>query len=75
MNFSVTDEIFENGSFLGADALADIWIYYPVAEGILPPAHFSGIEKNIVVHIPEDSNYDSDYYWSELGLNFKKDID
>jgi hypothetical protein len=68
-------KIFETGAFDGADKLEDLWIYYPTAEGILPPAHFSGIEKNIVVHIPEDSNYASDYYWSERGLNFEKDIE
>lgn len=67
--------IFETGAFNKANKLSDIWIYYPIAENILPPVHFSGIEKNLTVHIPEDSNYASDYYWSERGLKFKKDIE
>lgn len=65
---------FENGSFNDTPNLVDLYMYYEVAENILPPAYFSGVGTGFKVHVPKDSNYTTDYYWSERGLTFVQDI-
>ena len=64
---------FETSAFTGADTLRDLWIYYPDADGIMPPADFLGTHADFRVHVPSGSSYDSQYFWSERGLTFVKD--
>ena len=64
---------FESSSFAGASHVSELWIYYPTAEDILPPPDFVGVSGDFVVHVPEGSSYDFDYYWSERNLTFVKD--
>lgn len=67
--------VIKNGAFRGAGALTDLWIYYPKEEDILPPNDFAGVSSDFVVHVPEDSYYESGYYWSERGLVFERIIE
>ena len=63
----------QDGAFSGAHTLSELWIYYPNEAGILPPADFVGVASDFTVHIPDDSNYASGYYWGERGLVFVYD--
>jgi len=66
--------VIKSGAFLGAGKLTDMWIYYPKEEDILPPSDFKGVSSDFVVHIPDESYYESGYYWGERGLTFERDI-
>ena len=61
------------GCFDGASRLSALVIRYMNAEDILPPPSFSGVAKDFKVHVPEESSYDLDYYWSDRDLIFVKD--
>lgn len=63
----------QDGAFSGAHTLRELWIYYLNEAGILPPADFVGVASDFTVHIPDDSNYPSGYYWGERGLVFVYD--
>lgn len=65
-------KIFKNGSFRGASSLGRLVIYHSEAQDILPPESFSGVKAGFTVFIPEGSNYEFDYYWSERGLAFER---
>ncbi len=60
-----------DGAFSGAASLAELWIYYPDEEKILPPSDFSGVGDGFAVYIPENSTYATGYYWGERGLSFE----
>jgi len=64
---------FLSGSFDGASHLSELVIRYMNAEDILPPPSFSGVSDSFKVHVPKDSSYDLDYYWSDRNLIFVKD--
>lgn len=63
---------FTSYAFNGALTLRDLWIYYPVAEDIMP-ADFSNMPSVFKIHIPPDSNYDFDYNWGPLAVKYVKD--
>jgi len=65
---------FETSAFRGASELRDIFIYYPDADGIMPPSDFNGTHASLRVHVPIGSSYDTQYFWSERGLTFVKDV-
>ena len=63
----------KNGCFAGTSSLREIVIYfstYSTEESIMPPANFFGTHPDLVVYVPEGSNYRDDYYWRERGLTF-----
>lgn len=64
--------IMRNGAFSGAKTLKSIKIYHKTASDIVPPASFYGCSADLVVYVPEGSDYPSGYYWSERGLTFRK---
>lgn len=62
----------DNGAFLGASSLSELWMCYKAAEDIPPPLDFEGVAEDFKVYIPIDSNYKiGGYYWSERGLTFE----
>ncbi len=65
---------FANGAFSGAGSLRELYMYPEMAETVLPPASFVGVATGFTVHVPVGSNYTTDYYWSERGLNIEQDI-
>ena len=55
-----------NGAFADAESVKLISIKYASAEDIFPPTdNFSGASRELVIHVPDGSNYSSDYNWSE----------
>lgn len=55
-----------NGAFSDAESVELISIKYATAEDIFPPTdNFSGASDGLVIHVPDGSNYVSDYNWSE----------
>jgi hypothetical protein len=63
---------FTSYAFNEASALRDLWIYYPIAEDIMP-ADFSDMPSGFKIHIPPKSNYDFDYNWGPLSVTYVKD--
>jgi hypothetical protein len=63
--------VLENGCFIGADSLSELWIYYPSEEDITPPSSFEGTAPDFAVFVPEGSSYDIGYSWGQKGLNFE----
>lgn len=63
---------FTSYAFNKATALRDLWIYYPIAEDIMP-ADFSDMPSGFKIHIPPKSNYDFDYNWGPLSVTYVKD--
>ncbi|MBQ7363235.1 MAG: hypothetical protein IJW48_02165 [Clostridia bacterium] len=61
---------FENGAFLGAAGLRDLWIYKASGDDLAPPESFAGVHRDFRVHVPEGSDFSYHYYWSERGLTF-----
>ncbi len=64
---------FQNGAFIGADRLTDIYIYYPDCTDIEPPEdNFEGINPNFKVHIPAGSGYKNDPYgWGDMNIKYE----
>lgn len=64
---------FENGAFIGAGKITDIYIYYPDCTDIEPPAdNFDGINKDFKVHIPAGSGYKNDPYgWGDMDITYE----
>ena len=62
---------FANGSFSGAGALKEMYIYYPTEEDISPPLDFVGTADGFKVFIPLGSGYANGYFWSERNLTFE----
>jgi vacuolar-type H+-ATPase subunit F/Vma7 len=55
-----------NGAFTDAESVEIIAIKYATAEDIFPPTdNFAGASRELVIHVPDGSNYSSDYNWSE----------
>jgi hypothetical protein len=55
-----------NGAFENAGAVKRLNIYKSSAELLLPPTdNFLGVNSSFEVHVPDGSNYISDYNWSE----------
>ncbi len=69
--------VIESGALDGASRLARLDIHIPSAEDILPPAYFDlgSMGDGFKVHVPIGSSYDTDYYWSERGVEFVKDLE
>lgn len=65
-------EIFETDAFSGASNLVSLVIYHKNGDDIMPPASFAGVSAGFTVYVPEDSNYEFGYYWSERGLTFER---
>ncbi|MBE6613476.1 MAG: hypothetical protein E7632_13410 [Ruminococcaceae bacterium] len=59
----------ENGSFIGASSLKELWIYNRHEATVMPPASFEGVSKDFVVHVPDGSSYGEGYFWGERKLN------
>lgn len=55
-----------NGAFLGASHLRELYIYKFNAEAINPPANFVGAADGFEIHAPKDSDYLTGYFWSQL---------
>ena len=64
--------IFETDAFRGASKLKSLVIYHENGDDIMPPASFAGVAEGFVVYVPEGSNYEFGYYWSERGLTFER---
>jgi hypothetical protein len=55
-----------NGAFANAGTVKRLNIYKSSAELLLPPTdNFLGVNSSFEVHVPDGSNYISDYNWSE----------
>ena len=63
--------LFENGCFLGAGSLSELWIYYESEEDITPPSNFDGTASDFTVFVPQGSAYDIGYSWGQKGLKFE----
>ena len=62
---------FRNGAFDGAGELRRLYVLKPSGDDINPPLSFAGAHADLVVYVPEGSDYPTHYYWSERGLNFE----
>ena len=58
--------MLENGSFNGTTQLQQLYILYPKAESLTPPADFFGTPDGFKIYVPAGSNYDTDYNWVEV---------
>lgn len=69
----------EDGAFLGASSVTELWIYFTSTEAgeerISPPSAFVGVGAGFVVHVPSVSGYTTDYFWAERGVTFITDAD
>ncbi len=65
-------KILMNGCFRGASKLSQLVIYHENEEDILPPYDFIGVASDFTVFIPEGSEYEIGYYWSERNLKFER---
>ncbi len=64
-----------NGAFSGASTVKALYIYKKDAETLNPPANFAGVAEGFVIHAPENSEYTTGYYWSQLkNVTIKLDI-
>jgi len=59
----------ENGCFDGASSLHELWIYNRHEATVMPPASFTGVSADFVIHVPEMSYYNEGYFWGERRLN------
>lgn len=63
-----------NGAFLDS-GLRRLDIHVENAECILPPVAFTGVAQSFTVHVPDGSNYTTDYYWSQVSVRIVADLD
>ena len=64
----------DNGAFVGASNLKDLYIYKVSEDDISPPADFYGVNPDFKLHVPIGSNYSTGYKWTNKGINIVFDI-
>jgi hypothetical protein len=62
-----------NGAFRSS-GIERLDIHISNAERILPPVAFTGVAQSFVVYVPEDSNYTTDYYWSQVSVRIVAEL-
>ncbi len=65
---------FMNGAFKGAGMLTRINLYIENCEAVLPPSNFHGAASNFELHVPETSDYRTDYFWSQISVTIIADL-
>lgn len=55
-----------NGAFMGAASVRELYIYKPDSETLNPPANFMGTAEGFTIHAPENSEYKTGYFWSQV---------
>ena len=64
-----------NGVFKGAGSVKELRIYKPEAETLNPPVDFSGTADGFIIRAPENSDYTTGYFWSQIkGITIKLDL-
>jgi hypothetical protein len=63
-----------NDAFSGASYLRVLNIYITDATKILPPASFSGMRQGFAVHVPKNTDYTTDYFWSQIKVTIVSDL-
>jgi hypothetical protein len=59
-------DTLRNGAFRGASNLRELYILKPYAESITPPADFSGVHSSFKIYVPDNSEYKTEYFWSQV---------
>ena len=59
-------ESLRNGCFRGASELRELYLLRPYAEDITPPADFAGVHADFKIYVPDNSEYKTEYFWSQV---------
>jgi hypothetical protein len=55
-----------NDVFRGASSVSELYIYKLDSESLNPPKSFIGTKDGFVIHAPENSEYKTGYFWSQV---------
>ncbi len=69
---AVTKLVFEDGVFSGAEKVSDLWIETDDPDAVTPPSDF-GAAKDILVHVPPESEYSTHPVWNKSSIALRFD--
>ena len=72
IQMGTTKLVLEDGVLTGAERLSDIWIESDNPDAITPPGDF-GTSKEILIHVPPETEYSSHPVWNNLGIALRFD--